>query len=183
MSTAGIVIVVVVAAVIVVGAVLVIMARRRATLKQRFGPEYDRLVESSGSRREADRALRDRVEERSNFEVRPLSADVRDHYAQSWREVQAQFVDAPQMALTEADVLVSNLMRDLGYPIDDFEHQADLVSVDHAAVVHNYREGHQTYLQVTNGQGSTETMRRGFLSYRTLFAELLDDSGDREASR
>jgi hypothetical protein len=183
MSTLGIVILVVVIVAVVAAAAAIVVSRRRAALRQRFGPEYDRAVESAGSKREADRALRDRVDERGTFAIQALPPAARDQYTQSWRDVQAQFVDTPKVALSEADVLVTRLMRDLGYPVDDFDHQADLLSVDHGDVVHNYRDGHQTYLLVMNGQGTTETMRRGFLSYRALFAELLDDSGDREVTR
>lgn len=183
MSTIAIVIVIVVA-VIVIGIVAVLVASgRRRALRERFGPEYDRVAEASESKRDADRALRGRVDERRSFMVKSLPAAAKDQYEQEWRAVQARFVDLPEQALAEADVLVTRLMRDLGYPIDQFEHQADLLSVDHADVVHNYRDGHQIYLQVTKGVGSTETIRRGFLCYRSLFAELLDDSGDKETTR
>ena|SRR5579862_3900315 len=183
MSTFGIVILVIAIVVVVAAVMVVVAARRRSALRERFGSEYDRTVEAAGSRRSADRELRDRVDERSSFEIRSLPAVARNQYEQSWRDVQAQFVDAPKVALSEADLLVTRLMRDLGYPIDDFDHQADLLSVDHSDVVNNYRDGHQTYLQVTNGQGTTETMRRGFLAYRSLFAELLDDGAEIEATR
>ena len=51
----------------------------------------------------------------------------------------------PQVALVEADALITLVMRDRGYPVDDFESQSKLVSVDHPDVVQNYRTGHDTY--------------------------------------
>ena len=45
-------------ALVVIGAV---RARRRAALKRRFGPEYDRTVEGADSRRKAERELDERT--------------------------------------------------------------------------------------------------------------------------
>ncbi len=54
--------------------------------------------------------------------------------------------------------------------------------VDHPGVVEHYREGHDVYLASVNGGASTEDMRRGFVSYRSLFAELLDDRSQDDRS-
>ncbi len=173
--SAWLIAVIVVAAVVVVGAIVwLVEARRRANLRSRFGSEYDRALDSAGNRRAAERNLRSRVEERKRLELHPLAPAARNDYETRWRDIQGQFVDAPQTALTQADALLTSLMRDIGYPVDDFEHQAALASVDHAQVVDNYRQGHRAYLSSVNGQGTTETMRRGLISYRSLFAELMD---------
>jgi len=182
--SAWLIAVIVVAAVVVVGAIVwVVEARRRAKLRSRFGPEYDRALRSAGNRRAGERALRSRMDERKSIELHALTPSARDDYETRWRDIQAQFVDAPQTALSLADALLTTLMRDIGYPVDDFEHQAALASVDHPRVVDNYRQGHQAYLSSVNGQGTTETMRRGFISYRSLFAELLKDDNAASAVR
>ncbi len=169
-------------ALIVIGAVVVLIAvavlvqtTRRRALRDRFGPEYDRMVAETGSQRRAASVAKHRVSERRKLDIHPLSDASRDQYAQAWRSVQAQFVDTPTAAVGEADALVTRMMRERGYPIDDFEHQASLVSVDHPLVVDNYREGHRVYVAAAQGAVSTEEMRRGFVAYRSLFEELLSD--------
>jgi len=176
-------------ALIVIGAVVLlaivvvmIQMNRRRALRTRFGPEYDRMVDETGSQRRAAAAAKERINEREKLDIRPLSPASRDRYSQEWRQVQARFVDAPAAAVGEADALVTRMMHERGYPIDDFDHQAALVSVDHPAVANNYREGHGVYLASVNGSASTEDMRRGFVAYRSLFSELLDDRADKGAA-
>jgi FtsZ-interacting cell division protein ZipA len=176
-------------ALIVIGAVVVVALvvmmiemNRRRTLRARFGPEYDRMVDETGSERRAASVAKGRISERQRLEIHPLAPASRDRYSQEWRQVQARFVDAPSAAVGEADSLVTRMMHERGYPIDDFEHQAALVSVDHPGVVNNYREGHTVYLASVNGTASTEDMRRGFVAYRSLFGELLDDRTDKGAA-
>src|SRR5579864_2157579 len=122
--------------------VLVELTRRRA-LRTRFGPEYDWMVHRAGSRRQAASMAKGRIRERRGLDIRPLAAVSRDRYTEDWRALQARFVDAPAAAVSDADSLVTRMMHDQGYPIDDFEHQAALVSVDHPGVVSNYREAHR----------------------------------------
>src|SRR5439155_390882 len=75
--------------------------------------------------------LADREQRRRRFQVHELEPEARDRYWTEWRQVQARFVDQPQLALREADVLVTEVMRRRGYPMDDFEQAAADVSVDH----------------------------------------------------
>jgi hypothetical protein len=178
----GIALIVIGAVIVVAIVVAMIQMNRRRALKARFGPEYDRMVNETGSDRRAASAARERINERQRFEIRPLSPASRDRYGQEWRQVQARFVDAPAAAVGEADSLVTRMMHERGYPIDDFDHQAAMVSVDHPGVVDNYRQGHVVYLASVNGTASTEDMRRGFVAYRSLFGELLDDRTDKGAA-
>jgi hypothetical protein len=92
--------------------------------------------------------------------------------------VQARFVDEPAAALTQANGLVIMVMRDRGYPTDDFEQRAADVSVDHPQVVENYRAANTISERVDSDQASTEDMRQGLVYYRSLFAELLDQSDE-----
>ena len=87
--------------------------------------------------------------------------------------MQGRFVDAPQAAVVEADELIVEVMRDRGYPLDDFETQSDVVSVDHPDVVRNYRIGHRVRDKSTNGQATTEDLLQGVVAYRALFDELV----------
>jgi hypothetical protein len=165
--------------VLVVGAVLAVLARRRASLRARFGPEYARAVESAPSVGEAEADLRARVAAHDELEIRALSDDERARYDERWTEVQAEFVDQPDAAISDADALVGELMQDRGYPVADFEHQADLISVDHPQVVVHYRDAHRVF-ERTGGDDevSTEDLRQALVAYRALFAELLDKPGN-----
>ena len=116
--------------------------RRRTALKERFGPEYDRTVETTGDRRRAETKLRERQERYEELDVRDLTPAARDRYFDEWRIVQARFVDDPASAVGDADRLVQQVMRERGYPVDDFDTRAEAISVDHPHLVEHYRAAH-----------------------------------------
>jgi hypothetical protein len=168
---------IVIAAAVVV-AVLVIAwlalgSKRRRGLQERFGPEYDRTVETSDSRRAAETELREREQRHEELDIRDLSPAARDRYFEQWRTVQVRFVDSPGEAVREADTLVQEVMRDRGYPVDDFDTRADAVSVDHPHVVENYRAAHGVWAANERGDATTEDLRQSLVHYRSLFEELL----------
>jgi hypothetical protein len=76
--------------------------------------------------------------------------------------------------------LRTQVMRDRGYPVDDFEAKSRLVSVDHPDVVENYRKGHGIYLKTVEGSASTEDLRQAVISYRALFEELVRQGAEAE---
>jgi len=175
-TTVTIIIVVVAAAIICAG--LALAARQRAErrkLRERFGPEYERAIDTSGDTRTAEADLRARAELRDRLAIRPLTAQQRGAYEREWREIQAEFVDAPARSLGRADALLTSVMVDRGYPMQDFEAQADLISVDHPQVVEHYRTGHRIQTSSEAGRATTEDIREAFVSYRELFAQLVDD--------
>jgi hypothetical protein len=183
MSTGAIVAVVVV--ILVVLALLALLLRaqsQRRHLRQRFGPEYERALQERENRREAEKELVGRERRYDQLDIRPLSPAKRDQYRADWRGVQEQFVDAPEDAVAEADRLVILVMRERGYPTDDFEQQLADLSVAHARTLEHYREAHAINQRVGSG-ASTEDMRRAMVHYRALFAELLGDDSDRLAGR
>ncbi len=185
MTTAEIVIVVVVGALVLIALVLgmAMMSRRRGRrhLQQQFGPEYDRTLATTGDRKQTDAQLRDRVDQRGRLKLRPLSRIDRDAFEQEWRQIQSRFVDNPQESLAGADGLLSRVMRESGYPVDDFDQQADLVSVDHPELVDNYRRAHAVRGASQQGPVETEQQRNAFLAYRSLFAELLDQPASEQS--
>jgi hypothetical protein len=165
---------------VVVLALLVIAAlartrRRRTHLRDRFGPEYDRTVEDAGKRRAGERDLREREQERDELDLRPLSPASRERYQHDWEALQSKFVDRPQVAVTEADALVTDVMRERGYPVDDWERRSALVSVDHPDVVQHYRTAHSISERSITSGVSTEDLRVAVVSYRALFRELVQD--------
>jgi hypothetical protein len=158
-------------------------ARRSSSLRDQFGPEYDRTVESTDSKREAESELRARTDRRQELEIRPLPTAARDRYVGEWRVVQARFVDDPEGAVRDADMLIQSVMSDRGYPMNDFEQRAADVSVDHPRVVENYREGHRLARNSAMGDGTTEDLRQAMQHYRLLFEELVEDTSEAPLSR
>lgn len=145
--------------------------RRSSELREGFGPEYDRTVEETGSRRRAESELAEREKRREALDIRPLAPGTRDRFADRWSTVQERFVDDPSGALRDAHVLVVEVMRERGYPTDDFEQRAADVSVDHPHVVENYRAAHDIS---ERDDADTEEQRQGLVHYRALFDELLE---------
>jgi hypothetical protein len=158
---------------VAIAAFLLYMTRRSRRLRSRFGPEYTRAVEETGSKYRAESKL-ERLEKRvEKFDIQPLSLAAADRFRDSWRMIQAGFVDDPRTALRNADLLLAEVMLARGYPVGDFEERAAEISVNHALVVENYRAGHQIALRHAKGQATTEDMRQAMIHYRTLFDDLL----------
>ena len=160
------------------------LARRRTgRLQQQFGPEYDRTLGTTDSKREAEAELQAREERRQQLEIRPLSQAARDRYLQSWQSVQAQFVDDPRGAVASADSLIQSVMAERGYPVEDFDQRAADISVDHPQVVENYRQGHRLARASADGNDSTEDLRQAMRHYRALFDELVEPTADQPTTR
>jgi FtsZ-interacting cell division protein ZipA len=178
MNQNQILILVVVIAVIAVAAIAFVTARKRrsAKLRERFGPEYDRVLQKEGDARKAEGVLEFREKRREKFTLHPLSEADKSSFDVRWREVQSRFVDDPRGAVTVADGLVTEVMQKRGYPIGEFEQRAADISVDHPVVVENYRAAHTIALRHSSGQASTEDLRQAMVHYRALFQELLDES-------
>jgi len=177
MNQNQILILVVVIAVIAVAAIAFVTARKRrsAKLRERFGPEYDRVLQKEGDARKAEGVLEFREKRREKFTLHPLSEVDKSSFDVRWREVKSRFVDDPRGAATVADGLVTEVMQKRGYPIGEFEQRAADISVDHPVVVENYRAAHTIALRHSSGQASTEDLRQAMVHYRALFQELLDE--------
>jgi hypothetical protein len=167
-------------AVVVVVALVAVGARQRRTtmLRGRFGPEYDRALENSEDRRAAEADLLARERKRAEFDVKPLPETTRLNFAEEWRDLQERFVDEPAQATGAADTLITRVMEARGYPMKDFDAQAELVSVDHPDTVENYRFAHAVQQRAQTQQASTEDLREALLRYRSLFDELLRPEGN-----
>lgn len=154
-------------------AVLLYQRQRSEHLQRRFGPEYDRTIAETGDTRRAEANLESRERRVERLRIRALTADEQGRFAAAWQRTQSLFVDEPQAAIAEADGLIGDVMRARGYPLGDFEERAADVSVDHPAVVSNYRAAHAIALRNQHGQTSTEDLRQAMVHYRSLFDELL----------
>ena len=105
--------------------------------------------------------------------IRPLGRSERKHFLENWRELEGRFIDNPNETLVQADRLISRVMSAQGYPVLDFEQQAADISVDHAAVVESYREGHRIAVKHAQGCANIEDLRLAMLQYRTFFEDLV----------
>ena len=173
-------------AIAIVAVVLVIAAlawwysqrKRSERLQEQFGPEYGRAIASTGDRRRAEAELAERQKRIKAFDIHPLTPPERANFADEWSTVQAHFVDDPRAAIAEADRLVGRVMRARGYPVGDFEQRAADISVDHPAVVENYRGARAIAERSDRGDASTEDLRQAMVHYRSLFADLLGEHDD-----
>jgi hypothetical protein len=183
---------VVIAAVVVIAVVLavivarsVIRRKRTERLKEHFGPEYERAVGEAGDQGAAEKELVARERKRQKLDIVALAPEARSRYAELWRTVQTAFVDNPSSAVGDADRLVTQVMRERGYPIEDFEQRVADISVDHPNVVEHYRAAHVIHLAQEQGDIGTEAQREAFVHYRALFEKLLetDLETDKDTSR
>jgi hypothetical protein len=145
-------------------------------LQTRFGPEYDRLVEEEGDRKRAEAELTDMAKRRDALELNELDPDAARAYAEQWRTVQERFIDDPRQTVAEADALVQQVMRDRGYPVDEFDERVEMVTVDHPGLADNYRTAHAVQVRSEQDEATTDDLRDAFQLYRELFAELLTDA-------
>ena len=185
MDTVSIVIIVVLVVLAAAAAAIAYQRRRSNQLEQRFGPEYQRTLEESGDRRAAERDLKQREKRRSSFDVQPLSGETAARYRAEWNALQQRFVDEPGEAVADADRLVVRVMRESGYPVDEFDRRAEDISVDHPEVAQYYREAHQVAVAQTKGETDTEQLRQAVTAYRRLVDVLLvehDTAGEERLS-
>ena len=178
MSGTALVIVIVVAVLIVIAAIVlaVVQSRRRRALKERFGPEYDRTIDVTDSKRQAEKDLRERAAQRDQLDIRELTPAAASRYQEQWTLVQQQFVDTPAAAVRDAQSLVTTVMRERGYPTGDADERESMLSVDHADIVNRYRNATQIERSSQAGQATTEDLRQAMQHYRALFDALLGSS-------
>ena len=174
MNTTTAIVIAVVVVIILLAVVFLLLRRRERTgdLRNRFGPEYARTVEETGSKRKAEAELRDRQARVAALPLRDLTAEDRGRFGDAWTRVQAEFVDDPPASVVHADVLLGDVMKARGYPVADFDQRAADISVDHPVVVDNYRAAHDIAMRHSAGQATTEDLRQAMVHYRRLFDEL-----------
>jgi hypothetical protein len=177
---AAIVVVAIPAVIVTVG--IVRSRRKTQRLKEHYGHEYERLLSENGSEKAANRELTTRERKRRKLDIVPLTPAALSNFTLGWQEVQASFVDNPASAVSAADRLVTEVMRERGYPVDDFDRRAADISVDHPQIVDNYRAAHGV-TTAQQGDVSTEQQRDAFVHYRALFEKLLENTQDDDADK
>ena len=153
----------------------VLVRRRRSEhLRKRFVPEYDRMINKHYNQRCAEAVLDTREKRVQHLQIRLLTQEDHDHFAKDWQADQTRFVDDPEGAVTEADRLITELMKTRGYPVSDFKQRVADISVDHPHFVVNYRAAAEIAQRHRGGQATTEDLRQAMLYYRKLFDDLLE---------
>lgn len=163
-------------ALLMLGVTALIVRRRSRThhLAERYGTEYDRTVKQLGGRGKAEKDLSGRESRVGGYTIRPLSEAERGRFAESWNKTLARFVDSPQSAVSEADQLLTEVMRVRGFPTADFDQRAADLSVDHPRLVESYHAAHDLALKSRNGKASTEDLRQALVHCRVLYDELVE---------
>ena len=156
--------VLVVAAIVVLGPALL----RQMRIRRQFGPEYDRLAKELGSRKAAAE-LTARQHRVDALGIHPLSAEQQARYHGEWTTVQERFVDAPAAAVSAADTLIWDVMRDRSYPADNKDASVEALSVYHTRPLDGYRQAQN----IRTESASTEELRTVMIRYRALFQDLV----------
>lgn len=175
MSIGTIVAVIVVILIAVAVAAAVMTRTRRQRLRERFGPEYDRVVEENASRRKAETELTQRERRVKGLDIRPLDPATRAQHADRWTGIQERFVDRPQDAVAEAHLLIVTVMSERGYPTEQQDQVIADLSVEHGQTLDHYRAASAISTQAASGPATTEDLRQAMIHYRVLFRDLLGE--------
>ena len=89
--------------------------------------------------------------------MRKLPPESRTRYEDAWRAVEARFIEQPQAAVTQADRVATEMLRERGARIDDRRTPRQLEQA---------RE-----LGRQSGDGSTEGLRKAMLHYREIIED------------
>jgi hypothetical protein len=175
-TTIVVVIVIVVVAVVLIASVVSEIARRRSAPQESSGQEHDEAAETAEEQQHAESRPGEPENRREALRLRTLPPERRQRYRDEWNGIQQRFVDVPGQAVQEADRLVQGIMRDIGYPVDDFERHATDVSAEHPEIVRHYRSAHAVAAAQQRGQAGTEPLRQAAGDYRVLVDDLLAQS-------
>lgn len=154
--------------------VILVVARNRRIkrLRDAFGPEYEKMVMEKG-RKAAHVELENRLKKIKSLEIHPLSVADRDQYLKDWISAQAEFVEEPCKAISEADRLITEVMQRRGYPVEGFEGRVADLSVKEPRLVGDYRSAHESALDKEDHIPDTEQVRQSMLCYKDVFKGLL----------
>jgi hypothetical protein len=161
---------------LVVGGLLamaVMRLQRTRRLRERFGPEYERLVNEAGDKQKAESELEARLAHVEALNIRSLTAEEVNRFSLEWQATQTEFVDEPLAAVQKADRLIREVMKTRGYPVEDFEQRAADISVDYPELVTDYRGLHLIAVKEADDEVGTEEMRQAMVHGRALFENLV----------
>src|SRR5262245_11105655 len=167
-------------AVTAAAAILIAMAfyawrrnQRSEQLRLLFGPEYDRAVRLYGDRHRAEQALESRRKRLEDFGVHELGEAERQRLMLNWRSIQSNSAAEPATVIVRADVLLADVMRAEGYPVDaPGERKVDLALL-HPAVAEDYRNASDILERQRLGLATPEECRRAAHHFSRIFDSIL----------
>ncbi|MEV0194775.1 hypothetical protein AB0I39_40440 [Kitasatospora purpeofusca] len=165
-------------AVLAAAAALAVLLPQRNTrrLQQRFGPEYDRTVRAHGGRtREAEHELAGRLRQARQLALTRLPQRRAEEVGSRLTALQELFVDEPARSLEEAVTLLDGTLDEIGFPAGD---RLAVLSVDHAALVPDYRSARQVLERSRSERVGTEELRTALLAVRDLCLEVARSGGE-----
>jgi len=169
---------------IIVGLISMALARQRRSkrLQEQFGPEYDKTIDETGNKRQAEKELEERIAHVEALNIRPLTADQVNRYSIEWQKIQRDFVDEPLASLQKADRIIREVMKEKGYPVEDFEQRVADISVNYPELVTDYRGMHMIAIKEKD-KVTTEDMRQAMLHARALFENLIKQASSEELNQ
>ena len=112
--------------------------------------------------------------------LRPLTAETKTRFVESWQAIQTRFIEEPAAAIAEADQLVVSILRERGARMEDEKRIPGALRKARAAA------------RTDEGQSGTEGMRKAMLEYRRIVTDAVGeivrkspeatDSGRREVA-
>lgn len=147
--------------------------RRSDSLRRRFGDEYDVVVAQHGRKR-GEAELEHRMQQFDELDLERVSPQDRNDLTEQWKEFQFRFLEDPAYSVREAEHLVSGLMRDRGFPSDDFDTRLQALSVSQPPLARLYRTANATFRATEAGETSVEREFEAMVCYRQLFEALLE---------
>lgn len=156
-----------------VGGIGWLVVRRRAAAADGGAPAVERPA-GGAVRPHAERPAAERRPPRHTLPIRRLDAEGRQRYLAAWEGVQRRFPERPELALSEADTILTSLLGELGFPLDDPRPSAELLPEQHAKVLDSFRAGHALEQANTSSRSDREQVRRGMRHFADAFTGLLD---------
>lgn len=149
--------------------------RRRSPDGAAVAPSAAEGLGHSAVRPSVERAG-DRRQPRQALPIERLSADSRERYLSAWRGVRSRYPERPVLALSEADTILTSLLGELGFPLDDPRPAAELLPEQHARVLDSFRAGHAIEQANTSSRSDEEQVRQGMQHFDRVFSALLEGS-------
>jgi hypothetical protein len=163
--------------------IVLVIAAWRASLAARtriwLDPQYregKHVARRSAGRHAAEGPTADvpgLVVHRRAVHIRRLGASTARRYQEEWPGLEARFDRDPEGAVLDADRLITMVMLDRGFPVDDLEQRAPELHARHGRTVDTYREAHAVALAVETAAPTREQLQKALARYADLFGALV----------
>jgi hypothetical protein len=117
---------------------------------------------------------------RRPLHIRRLAPATARRYEEEWTELEAAFPEDPNGAVHGADRLITMVMLDRGFPVDELERRAHELTARHGRVIANHRAAHAIALAAERTAVGVNELRRAMDHYAALFGLLVVHGGTAE---